>query len=154
MHDQACIIQCFLDVVKDDFPNAMLFQKVSELQQGGGVRNRFRHEVQTHKFPHTIAVIDGIFDTSIGKVKPDLQEIHPKHRLDPSGWPPTFARWIIWGDYGNPPIPRNDLIHSIEKRFSWCGMLPVLVFNIAECGLVLHQIASLLVGCIQYNIVL
>lgn len=74
VHDQACIIQRFIDVVKDGLPKAMRFQKMSEFQQGGSVRDRFRHEVQPHIFPHAVADIDGIFDTDIKRIKPDLQE--------------------------------------------------------------------------------
>ena len=131
-HDQSSLIQCFFYIIKDSFAKIVFFEQMSEFQQCCSIRNRFRHEIESHKLPHAVAVIYGVFDSLIRKVKPILQQIHTEHGLYSSGWPTSFSFGIIWLDKLYPTIPRNNRIHRIQKFFLWRRVLPVLVFNIAE----------------------
>ena len=94
VHDKTCSIQGFLDVVEDHLSDSVFFQVMSELEQGCGVRNRIRHEIQAHKLPHAIAVVYDIFYTVVGLVKPDPEQKHPNHRPYSTGWTATFSRGI------------------------------------------------------------
>ena len=72
MHHEASLIKSLLNVIEDCFPEFMLFQQMTELQQGCGIRNLFLQEVESNKVPHSVAVVDRVFETFVRKVEPDL----------------------------------------------------------------------------------
>lgn len=46
-----------VDGVKKQLVQTIVFPKMAEIAQRCFIRNRFRHEVNTHEFPHGIAVV-------------------------------------------------------------------------------------------------
>ena len=62
----------------------------------------------SRKFPHRVAVLNRVFSSRIGEIKPDLKQIHPQHFLDAHRRTAAFSLGIIRLDYTDPFIPRNN----------------------------------------------
>ena len=108
---------------------------MTEFAQSCFIRNRFRHEVNACKFPHGIAVVNGVFRRGIGQVEPGLKQIHPQHFLDPHGRTATLSLGVVGFDHTNPLIPGNDLVHDFQKFFPLGFLLAEAVFDVGKCFL-------------------
>lgn len=83
IHHQTPVFKSSVYVSKKRFADVILFMKVAELQQCGGIRDLLTGEVNPHEGAHRVAVIDSLFDSDIREVEPALQKIHPEHCLNP-----------------------------------------------------------------------
>ena len=92
-------------------------------------------EVNPYESAHGIAVIYSIRYAFIGQVEPALQQIHPKHDFDLDRRPAAFPRGVVRHDQGYSLLPRDDLVHDLQKFFPLCFLLPATVFRIDEAFL-------------------
>ena len=134
-HHCPALFKNIIDSFEHLLSQMILFQKMSEFQKCCSVRNLFLVEINTHEFSECIAVINGIFDTFIRKIKPYLKKIHSKHLFNSFCGSATPSVRIIWSYKFYPLIPWNNIFHYIEKFFSFGLFLSVAVFKIAKCHL-------------------
>ena len=90
----------------------------------------------------SIAVIDGILQSCIRDIEPDLQQVHAEHNLYPARRTAPFPGGIIRLNLLDPFIPWNDLVHQAEKLLLLCYFLPSTVFHVAE-GHLIHALNPL-----------
>ena len=133
----------FLQKVGDRFfkielLDSVIYKELSKLAQSCSVGNLFVEKVYFHKLVERLAIVNGILNTFIGKVKPILKKIHSQHGFNPSHWSAMFAAWIKRRNDRYPFIPRNYFIHHFKKFFSLCFLLFVAVLSIGETLMIIH----------------
>ena len=129
-----------VDCIKKQLVQAIGFQKMAEFAQRCFIRNSFRHEVDPGKFPHGIAVINGILGCRVGQVEPNLKQIHPQHLFNPHRRTAALSFGVVRLDNIHPLIPGDDFVHDLQKFFPLGFLLAEAVLDICECFL-LHCIA-------------
>ena len=134
-HHPPSPLQAVVDSVEEQLPKAMLLQQMAKLQQRCGVGNVLLEEIDSHEFPHGIAVIDRVLHPLIREGEPALQQVHPQHDLDLNRRTAPLSGWIVRDDQRYPFIPWNNLIHDLQKFFPLCLLFPTAVFHIAEAFL-------------------
>ena len=98
-----------------------------ESQQRSCIRNLLLAKINSKEFLHGIAVINGILNPFIGQIKPCLHQIHAKHTLY-SFWRAATLSLGIKGRYHSyPSFPWNDLIHLLQKIFTFRHSFPMTV---------------------------
>jgi len=99
------------------------FEKMTEVQQGGGIGHAFGAQIKAGKIPQGLAVVERVFEGFIGKAIPLLEKIDPQHPLQAQRWPTAFALGIEGFDDGQQLRPRNHCLHTREKLFTAGGLL-------------------------------
>ena len=99
-------------------------------------------KVDAEEFLHRITVIDSVLYACVRKVEPILHEIHAQHGFNANRLATAFAFWIDFFDDTDPLIPRDNLIHSVQKIFAFGAMATVRIFQIGKGGLLRHDIHS------------
>lgn len=75
-----------VDGVKDALSQLVGFQQAAELEQGGGIRGTFPSQVYANEAADGLAIVDSIFDASIGQTKALLGNVHAQHALYANRW--------------------------------------------------------------------
>jgi hypothetical protein len=89
VHDRALLHQALLraqhgvDLRQDSPRQVVPFQQVPELQKRRRIRHPFGAQVDAHKQPHRLAVVDRVLQRFVGQSIPLLQKIHPQHPFHP-----------------------------------------------------------------------
>lgn len=94
-HHPARTFQAAGDRVKKQLADPMLFQQMPKMQQRRSIRHILLKKVDSHEFPHGIAVVNGVLHTLVGQAEPALQQIHPQHGLDLDGRTASFPAGIV-----------------------------------------------------------
>src|SRR5690554_1792086 len=88
-----------------------------EMQQRGGVRHLFFHEIQSHELPHRIAVVDRVFHALIRQVEPALHQVHPQHLLDPHGRSAALSLRVVRCHERDPFIPWEEWVAFVAPYY-------------------------------------
>lgn len=107
-------------------------------------------EINAHERPHGIAVINGIFNSNIRQIEPDLHKVHAKHCLNAFYGTTTLSGRIEWQNHRNPCGPWNHGIHSIEEFFAACLLWALIVFKVYERLLFHEKISPFITHFICY----
>ena len=132
VHQKPCAVQAFAHVGEYLFRQIVFFHQVTEVPQGGGIRDVFIREVHPHETFHGVAVVNGILGALVGEVEPYLQQVHPKHLLQFPWWTAVALFRIVRLYKGAPVCPRNDGIHLGKELLALGDPFPVFVFRINE----------------------
>lgn len=97
-----------------------------------------------------IAVINGIFNSNIRQIEPDLHKVHAKHCLNAFYGTTTLSGRIEWQNHRNPCGPWNHGVHSIEEFFAACLLLALIVFKVYERLLFHEKISPFITHFICY----
>ena len=129
-----------VDRIEIQLVQTMRFQQMAKVAQSGFVWYGFRHKVNAREFSHGIAVVYGILGCRIGKVEPDLKQIHPQHFLNTHGRTTTLSLGIVGLDYTYSFVPENDLVHDFQKFLPLRFLLAEAIFDICK-GFLFHCLA-------------
>lgn len=128
LHHESCRGQAICHILKDLPAYIVLFEQMTELQQGGGIRHLLLAEIKAQELLHGIAVINGVLYSLIRQVEPSLHQVHAEHAFYFFGRAAAFAGRVKWGNHGNPSFPWDDGIHLLEEDFSLRYALSIVVF--------------------------
>ena len=109
-----------------------ILQQMPEVQAGRGIRHILLKKVDPHEFPHGIAVVNGVLHTLVGQIEPALQQIHLQHSFNFNGRTASFPGGVVRHDQRYPFVPRDVLIHDLQKFFPLRFLFPAPVLHIAE----------------------
>ncbi len=117
----------------------MRLQQVAELEDRRFVGNAILPEVEPHKAPHGLAVVERFLRPWVAQIEPLLQEIDAQHLLQ-SEWRPTLARLgIMRSDPIEEPVPRNHGIHFGKKALATRDFLLAFPRQSGEGALLSHE---------------
>ena len=117
-------LQMPVDLPKELFPEMVLLEEMTELQDGGLIRHRLPAEIDTHEPAHGHRFVQGFFRPGIGEVEPLLEKINAQHALQTHRRPAILTLGIIGCDHGAEVLPRYDLLH-VRKELLATGGFPM-----------------------------
>ena len=79
----------------------------------------------------SITVINGILDSFIRQIEPNLHEIHAKHDLNANRLAAMRIIKVVGTNHFAPVWPWNYFIHSIKKFFTLCFLFAVWILHIS-----------------------
>lgn len=85
-----------------------------------------------HEASYCIAVIYGISDSCVRKVKPVLHKAHAKYGLNIFRRSLAFLGWIIRVGELYPMMPWNQFIHGIKEFLPFGLFSAVGIFNVTN----------------------
>ena len=105
-----------IDFGKDAFGQLVFFEQPAEFQQGGGVRCGIPGQINAHKSPDGLAVVDGVFHALIGKTEALLGDVRPEHAFQANRWPTTFfALGVERLDLSTQRSPQRHRVDLAQK---------------------------------------
>jgi hypothetical protein len=76
---------------KELFPDLVSFQQMPKLADRRLIRHGLAAQINAHKLPHGMRVVQRLFDCRIRQVEPLLQTMQPQHAFDPHRW----TSWVF-----------------------------------------------------------
>lgn len=119
-HQVACA-QPRVDGFKERLGQGVGFQERAKLQQGGGIQDHLRSQIDPGKAARGLGLIDRILQPSIGGSKPLFPQVHPQRPLQAGRWaqatPPGW-RIVIRHQRRRPRRPGSHLPHPCRKMLT------------------------------------
>ena len=127
---QAVFLQVLVHFFEQRFAQTMALQKMSELKDGGFVRQTV--QLQARKVSHGFDLVQGVFHGRVTEIIKELHAVNAQHCRQRVRWPTGLALGVIAGYFLLQLLPGNQFVHPFQKDLATSLALLALVFGFGE----------------------
>jgi hypothetical protein len=119
------------------FTDLVRFQQMPKLADRRLVRHGLATQINAHKLPHGVRVVQRLFDRRIRQVEARLQTMQPQPTFDSDRWTPgAFGLGIDRLNRGYQLRPGHDAVHLPEELFASGGLAIPIKCDFGKCLLI------------------
>lgn len=131
---QAVLFQVLVHFFEQHLAESVALKEMAELENGGFVRQAV--QLQTSEVPHGFDLVKGVFHGWVAEVIEQLHAVDSQHGRQRIRWPAGLALGIISGYLLLQLLPRNQLVHPLQKDLAAGLALLGLVLSFGEGNLI------------------
>ncbi len=117
-HHEALLLEQFVEAVEHGLGEAVLLEKMAEVQEGRRIGSPVGGDVDAHEPGHGGVLVDLVLDALVGEGEPDLEEVHAQDQLQINRGTAHLAlvvRIVVRADESEPLLPRDAGVHHFKK---------------------------------------